>query len=78
MIYIHWTLLALYFLIVIGTMVAVLMDNRQPVKTIAWLLVLWFLPVVGIILYFFFGQNTRKERLISQRSLDQLLSLIHI
>ena len=72
MIYIHWTLLALYFLIVIGTMVAVLMDNRQPVKTIAWLLVLWFLPVVGIILYFFFGQNTRKERLISQRSLDQL------
>ena len=72
MIYIHWTLLALYFLIVIGTMVAVLMDNRQPVKTIAWLLVLWFLPVLGIILYFFFGQNTRKERLISQRSLDQL------
>ncbi|MFC2474693.1 MAG: cardiolipin synthase, partial [Prevotella sp.] len=29
-------------------------------------------PMVGIVLYFFFGQNTRKERLISQRSLDQL------
>lgn len=27
---------------------------------------------VGILLYFFFGQNTRKERLISERSLSQL------
>jgi cardiolipin synthase len=38
----------------------------------AWVLVLSFLPLVGIILYFFFGQNTRKERYISQQSLDQL------
>lgn len=68
----HWILLAVYASVVIGTMVTILMDNRQPTKTMAWLLVLWFLPVVGIVLYFFFGQNTRKERLISQRSLDEL------
>ncbi len=72
MIYIHWAILLIYAAIVIATMVAVLMDNRQPVKTMAWLLVLWFLPVVGIVLYIFFGQDTRKEHLISQRSLDQL------
>ena len=48
------------------------MDNRQPVKTLLWLLVLCFLPVAGIILYFFFGQNTRKEHLISRQSLNQL------
>src|SRR5574344_326075 len=72
MIYIHWIILTVYFVIVAATMLAVLMDNRQPAKTMAWLLVLFFLPVVGIILYFFFGQNTRKERLVSQRSLDQL------
>jgi cardiolipin synthase len=48
------------------------MDHRQPAKTVAWVLVLVFLPVVGIVIYFFFGQNTRKERFISQRSLDQL------
>ncbi len=61
-----------YGLIVIAVMGNVLMDNRQPAKTMAWMLVLIFLPVLGIILYFFFGQNTRKERLISQNSLDQL------
>ena len=55
-----------------GVMVRVLMDHRQPAKTMAWLLVLTFVPVVGIVFYFFFGQNTRKERLISQRSMDRL------
>ena len=53
-------------------MVTILMDNRQPAKAMAWILVLTFIPVVGLILYIFFGQNTRKERLISQQSMDQL------
>lgn len=53
-------------------MIAVLMDNKEPSKTMAWLLVLWFLPIAGIILYFFFGQNIRRERLFSQRSMNQL------
>jgi cardiolipin synthase len=53
-------------------MIKVLLDNRQPSKTMAWLLVLSLLPLVGIILYYFFGQNTRKERIIGQNSLDQL------
>ena len=72
MLYFHWIFLLLYVLIVVASMLAVLMDNRQPAKTMAWVLVLVFLPVVGIILYFFFGQNTRKEKLISENSLDQL------
>lgn len=72
MIYIHWISLVIYAVVIIGTMLAVVMDNRQPAKTMAWLLVLWFLPLVGIVLYFFFGQNTRKEKFISQRSLDEL------
>lgn len=70
--YLHWLWYGIYVLIVLIVMLKVLMDNRQPAKTMAWLLVLWALPLVGIVLYFFFGQNTRKERLISQRSLDQL------
>ena len=72
MIYIHWIPVLLYVLLVIATVVTVLLDNRQPVKTVTWILVLIFIPVIGILLYIFFGQNTRKMRFISQRSLDQL------
>lgn len=68
----HGLLLTAYVLLVAAVMLKVLLDNRQPAKTMAWLLVLLFVPFVGIILYFFFGQNTRKERHISQQSLDQL------
>lgn len=72
MIYVHWIILAIYIVIVLGTIITILLDNRQPSKTMAWLLILIFVPIVGIILYFFFGQNTRKERSMSQRSMDEL------
>jgi cardiolipin synthase len=63
---------SIYQLVVILTIIHVVMDNRQPAKTMAWALVIWFVPIVGIVFYLFFGINTRKERLVSQRSLDQL------
>ena len=72
MFYIHWTIALIYFLLVVVSIVAVLMDNKQPAKTMAWILVLMFLPLIGFVFYFFFGQNTRRNRMISQRSLDQL------
>lgn len=62
----------IYYIIVVLTVIHVVMDNRQPAKTMAWALVIWFVPVVGIILYLFFGLNTRKERLVNQRQLDEL------
>ncbi|MBR4192261.1 MAG: cardiolipin synthase [Prevotella sp.] len=65
-------LFGVYQVIVILTIIHVVLDNRQPAKTMAWALVIWFVPVVGIVFYLFFGVNTRKERLISQRSLDML------
>ena len=72
MFYVHWIFLAIYVVVIIMVMVRVLMDNRQPAKTMAWMLVLTFIPMLGIILYFFFGQTTRKERKIWQHSMDQL------
>ena len=62
----------IYYIIVVLTVTHVVMDNRQPAKTMAWTLVIWFVPVAGIILYLFFGRNTRKERLVNQRQLDEL------
>jgi len=72
MVLIHWILLVIYITLTLLGTVAVLMDNKQPAKSMAWLMVLFFMPVVGFVLYIFFGQNTRKERLISNRSMDLL------
>ena len=65
--------LLLYIVVVATTMVVVMMENRQPMKTVAWLMILMFLPVVGMVLYFFFGQNIRKERYINRHRLQPFL-----
>jgi cardiolipin synthase len=65
----------LYFGSIIGTILIIVLDNRSPVHTIAWVLILLFLPVVGLILYFFFGRNVRREHIINKKSYSKLLSL---
>ena len=59
-------------LIAILAIIHVVLDNRQPAKTLAWALVIWFVPVAGVVFYLFFGINTRKERYVSERSMNQL------
>ena len=59
----HLALIILYELLVVAAICHVVMDNRQPAKTMAWVLVIYFVPVVGLLFYVFLGINTRKERL---------------
>lgn len=51
MTYVYDILLVAYIVIVAATIIAVLLDNKQPAKTIAWLMVLIFIPVIGWLLY---------------------------
>ena len=62
----------IYQVIAVSAVIHVIMDNRQPAKTMVWTLLIYFVPVAGIIAYIFFGVNTRRQRLVSRRSLDQL------
>jgi cardiolipin synthase len=59
-------------IVALAAIIHVLMDNRQPAKTMAWVLVIGFIPVVGVVFYLFFGINHRKERIISQGQMDEL------
>jgi hypothetical protein len=37
-------------------------ENRDPAKTISWLLVMIFLPGIGFVLYLLFGENLRSSK----------------
>ncbi len=67
-------LMALYVITVLTVIVVVLGENRNPVKSIAWVLVLVLLPVVGLVIYLIFGRNLRGMRLISRSDLRELRS----
>lgn len=61
-----------YLVLVVSTVTVVVLDNRNPVRAMSWVVVLLFLPVIGLALYFFFGRNTRRERLISRKSASRI------
>ncbi len=60
--YILAILEALYFLIVVLVAAKIIKDTRTTSKTLAYLLLIIFLPVAGIIIYFVFGVNYRKNK----------------
>jgi len=63
---------SIYWITLVGVILVVVLDNLDPVKTISWLLVLIFLPYVGLILYIFFGQRYRKKKIISKKSIRKI------
>ncbi len=64
-------LLIIYNVIIGITIVTIIYtlvrENRDPRSSLAWIQVLVFLPVVGVILYFVFGVNFRKRRLFARK-----------
>ena len=57
----------IYSLTIVGIIVVIVTENRNPLKTVPWILVLTLAPGVGLIFYFFFGQNLSKQRILSRR-----------
>ncbi|WP_231701833.1 cardiolipin synthase [Crassaminicella thermophila] len=47
--------------------IIIFMENKNPSKTISWLLVLVLFPVIGFIFYLFMGQNVRKKKIFKKK-----------
>ena len=61
----------LYIIIFLNTIAAVITVFREPreiAATWGWLIVLVMLPVLGFIIYFFFGRRIRKKRIFNLRA----------
>ena len=54
-----------------GTIVAmtILLENRDPSRTVTWLLIFILLPGVGLIIYAVFGRNLRKIKIFKTQEL---------
>ena len=65
-------LYCLYWLVVVVIMIRVMLRNHDAVKTLAWIMVFIFMPFLGLVLYFFFGRDTRKKRMAGKRLMSQI------
>lgn len=59
----------LYILMMLITIIAIIIDKRNPVKSLAWIVVILLIPVAGFILYLTFGQNLRRRRKLSLKEI---------
>ncbi len=67
----------LFAISIVLIIVIVVMENGSPSTTMAWILVLIFLPVVGFVFYLFFGRNWRKRRMFGKKSYSDAMLLNH-
>lgn len=63
----------LYSVTILGLVLVIITENRNPLKTIPWVLVLVMAPGLGLLFYFFFGQDNRKQRIISRRTYKRIM-----
>ena len=61
-----------YWVVAIVVMVRVILRNHDTVKTLAWIMVFISIPFIGLLLYFFFGRDTRRKRMAGRRFMAQI------
>lgn len=63
-----------YIITIISCIVIVLKENRNPIRSLAWVIALIFLPIVGLIFYLFFGRSLKGEHMISRHNKRRMIS----
>lgn len=67
-----YVFIALYFLTVASVVFNVILENRNPVRTLAWIIVLVTVPLIGFVFYLYFGVNYRKIKMFSMKGLGDM------
>jgi cardiolipin synthase len=63
-----WTFFVLIYSFVATTVV--ILERKKPEKTISWLLIFAVIPLIGFVIYLFFGRNWKRRKLTSDIYLD--------
>lgn len=48
---------------------SIILENRDPARTVTWLLIFILLPGIGLVIYAVFGRNIRKRKLFKTQKL---------
>lgn len=64
---------ALYVINIIISFIIVFFDRKNPTASLAWIMVLFLVPGVGIILYFAFSQNISRQKIFTMSYNEELL-----
>ena len=66
----RWMMDHLFVINIIFSLVIIFFQRRNPTTVWAWLLLLYFIPILGFVLYLILGQNFRKERMFKMKEIE--------
>ncbi len=66
--------IAAYFITILSVVGVMLSENRNPIRSLTWVIALIFLPIIGLVFYIFFGRSLKGRHLISQQNKRKLFS----
>lgn len=66
----RWTMDHLFLINIVFSLLIIFFQRRNPTTVWAWLLLLYFIPVLGFILYLILGQNFRRERMFKMKEIE--------
>ena len=64
--------LILYAYTIISTVLVILLENRSPMRSFIWVLVLVLIPVFGFIMYLGIGRSYRRNKIYSKNAISKL------
>lgn len=70
--WVYTIIIIAYLATVLSIIAIVISENRNPVKSLAWVTAMLFLPVIGMVIYAFFGRNLKSKHLISRKNKRRL------
>ncbi len=62
----------IYLVTILFTVILVIQQKGDPLKTVSWIMVLLLVPLGGIILYFYFGKNYRRQKIFNRKGLNDM------
>ena len=66
----RWMMDHLYIINIVFSLLIIFFQRRNPTTVWAWLLLLYFIPVLGFVLYLILGQNFRRERMFKMKEIE--------
>ncbi len=65
-----WMMDHLFLINIVFSLLIIFFQRRNPTTVWAWLLLLYFIPGLGFVLYLILGQNFRKDRMFKMKEIE--------
>ena len=65
-----WIMSNLIYINIILAILIVFFQRREPMTVWAWLLVLYFIPILGFLLYLVLGQDLHKKHMFKMKEIE--------